>query len=168
MWQDEKEERKYCISCCLCDELNFSEFPEDLNCGSSFCNAGDQLWLRNCDEGHGAEFKTMYTDDGLMIQVVDSGRSETAWPQTCVTRTRKHYMQVQTCNATDPTQKWKSISDNHEFNLISYYQHKGEEKNETYCVTQHHHPKDYEILGMKDCLLAEIDNTALWVTYPLD
>jgi hypothetical protein len=35
-WQDEAEERQWCITCCVCDELNFSEFPEEFNCQSSY------------------------------------------------------------------------------------------------------------------------------------
>jgi hypothetical protein len=165
-WQEEEQESRWCITCCSCDELNFSEFPEDFNCESSYCAAGDQLWLRDCDDGYGAIFQTISTEDGLMLKVIDSGRSQTASPATCVTRTEKRYMQVQTCDVSEPTQKWRSISANQEFPLISYYKHK-HDKNETYCVTQHHHPKSYEILGLKNCPEAISDNTGEWVTYQL-
>lgn len=127
---------------------------------------GDQLWVRDCQEDYGAVFRVNQDDQpGIMLEVLDSGRSQTV-PGQCLTRTEKHYVQVQSCNTNYPTQRWRSISTTQPFPLIPYYKN-SLDGNETYCVTQHHHPKSNEILGMKGCLEAFSVDVGKWVVYPL-
>jgi hypothetical protein len=129
-------------------------------------DAGEQLWLRDCSQDYGATFRVNQDDKpGIMLEVVDSGRSQTVSGQ-CVTRAEKRFFQLQSCDATDVTQRWQSSSSTQPFPLISYYKNRYD-GDDTYCVTQHHHPKEYEILGLETCDGAFSVNTGLWVMYPL-
>lgn len=184
-WQEEEKETFWCMDCTSCDELNFSEFPEDHKCKDANCQDGDQLWLRDCDR-RGATMQTRNVNDGVMLEFVGQN--------TCVTRVRRDFLNVQTCNETLITQKWKPISSELPFELIPRYEKRSED-GEAFCITQHHHPKgvcqpsivfatksfaiersthnrycfskDYEILGMKRCTLAQQDHTSLFGLYPL-
>ena len=164
-WQEEQPEQRWCVTCCRCDELNFSEFPDDYNCESSYCDPEDQLWLRDCDDSYGAEFRAETYPDGVMLRIYESGRSSTSFGQ-CVTRVRRDFLNIQPCNADDITQKWKPISAQNPFELIPAYFNNNDD-GVPYCITQHHHPKSYEILGMKNCPQAHSDDTGEWNVYDL-
>ena len=127
---------------------------------------GDQLWIRDCQEGYGAMFRVNQDDQpGIVLEVLDSGRSQTV-PGQCLARSQNRYLQVQSCNTSDTTQRWRSISSTQPFPLIPYYNRRRDD-NVTYCVTQHHHPKSYEMLGLIDCQEPMNDHTYLWGVYPL-
>ena len=135
-----------CLSCARCAAINFSEEPiGDFNCtDSSSCVDGDQLWLRDCRKGMGTTFRAIDTDDGLMLRLNGIG--------TCITRVRRDFLAVYTCNASDITQKWRPISLEQPFELVPKYYNVNDFGTE-FCVTNHHHPKEFEVLGMSVCEL---------------
>ena len=133
-----------CLSCARCAAINFSEEPiGDFNCtDSSSCVDGDQLWLRDCRKGVGTTFRAIDTDDGLMLRLNGIG--------TCITRVRRDFLAVYTCNASDITQKWRPISLEQPFELVPKDYNSNDFGTE-FCVTNHHHPKEFEVLGMSVC-----------------
>jgi len=147
------------MACTACDELNFSENPiSDFNCdtpSNGLCNPTDQMWVRNCDENYGAYFEAKTCPDGVVLQVVDT--------IVCLTRTRQRYITLQLCDSSDSTQKWKPISATQEFELIPAYFHPNDDQD--FCVTQQHHPKDFELMGLKVCPEAEKWATSEWEIY---
>ena len=158
-WQDETRERRWCMACAQCDELNFAEFPDDYNCQESdTCQADNNVWLLDCDEDEQGElFRAITYPDGVMLQVVDT--------QVCLTRTRQRYLTIQVCNDLDIAQKWmKPITQSDEFILRPAYFHVND-AGVPFCITQHHHPKPEEILGLKSCDQAYLWDTAEWEVY---
>ena len=145
--------QRWCQTCTRCDELNFSEYPiGDFNCGddnstATLCQPGDQLWVRSCDDGYGALFQAKYASTGsntshaVMLQV--------AGTLVCVTRTKQRYVTLQLCDSMDHTQMWKAaVSATNHFRLEPAFWHPNDDGVE-FCVAQHHHPKEYELMGLK-------------------
>lgn len=159
-WQEDEDEKRWCFTCCECDELNFSEQPGDHDCedrGDDGCQPGHQMWLRDCDDDHGETFQAKTFPDGVLLQIVGDAA-------VCLTRTKQRYVTVQPCNALDAAQKWRPISAESEFQLRPAYFHRNDDGRH-FCVTQHHHPKDEEILGLKDCPQAELWDTSEYDAY---
>ena len=124
---------RWCATCCDCNKINFSETSrEDYNCrDSKGCDSGDQLYVRNCNDGHGAEFLLENYPDGYLLRVDDT--------DNCIERTQNSYLTLQRCDPTSERQKFQKFSQSEEFELRPVY-------DETdMCVSQHHHPKDYEV-----------------------
>lgn len=157
-WQEEEDERRWCAQCTRCDELNFSEFPiADHNCDDNddrdrACRPGDQLWLRDCDDGYGIELAAVYNTVavpgyvGVQLQVVqedndnddddDDDNNPLLTTTVCVTRTRQRYVTLQLCDSLDQTQLWKpEIAVQHEFRLVPLVFHPNDQGQE-FCVTQ--------------------------------
>ena len=97
------------------------------------------MWIRDCRHGYGSTFRAVDTDSGILLRLNGDG--------TCVTRVRRDFVSVQKCNASDITQKWRPISPNQPFELVPKYENVND-SGSNYCLTQHHHPKEFEILGM--------------------
>lgn len=130
----------------------------------------------------GATFRAIDTDDGLLLRMNGIG--------TCITRVRRDFLAVYNCNASDSTQKWRPISLEQPFELVPKYFNYNDFGSK-FCVTQHHHPKEFEIVGMsvlralflgcpnifscncfallglKDCDVARESNTSLYGAYPV-
>jgi len=56
---------------------------------------------------------------------------------------------------------WKPISEDQPFELIPAV-HNYNDFGRNYCITQRHHPKDMELLGMENCEEARKFNTSLY------
>ena len=146
-----------CISCCRCNELNFSEYPDELGCvDSPECQTGDQVWLSECDRG-GVTINTRNVADGVMLEFTNRG--------TCITRIKRDFLSVLPCDETRRTQKWRPIANALPFELIPRYENVNDEGDQ-FCITQHHHPKEHEILGLKRCQDPRESQTSLYGLYP--
>jgi hypothetical protein len=159
-WQEEKRERFWCVECTKCDTLNFNDDGE--GCDYVWdCAAGHQLWLHGCHSGYGHVFQavrvTMGNNEYHQIKVHDTN--------LCLARTEKRYLTVQKCNADDVFQLWHKIrADGGPFALRPA---SDTDDVAPYCVTQQHHPKPTEILGLKECMDAHRWDTGYWSTYRL-
>jgi len=144
------------MACASCDKINISEFSrEEFDCKESpDCNRDDQLWIQECNRGFGAEFRAQTLSDGTLIRVPGTNN--------CVTRTGSRYITLQRCNEDDNLQKWRNFSADKPFELRPVYDQTD------HCITQHHHPKSYEIVGLKTCEEANEADTGEWVVYELD
>ena len=155
-WQEKDRERYWCIECTKCSSLNFS----DNGGGCEFvdqCEVGHQLWLHGCRKGYGHNFQAVTVGDFHQIKV--------AGTELCVGRYLKRYVTIQNCNLYNRNLLWQKIrADGGPFDLKPA---DGSRDPEPFCVTQQHHPKPYEILGVKECDLAHLWETGYWMTYPL-
>lgn len=150
-WQEEERERFWCIECTRCETLNFSDDGE--GCEQVWdCAADDQLWLQPCRKGYGHNFFVTEHGDYHQIHIENTN--------LCWERTRKRYITIQECDASQLSQLWTKVTDN-AFELIP-----ANTGDEQFCVTQQHHPKPSEIVGLKECDLAHKWDTGYWITYP--
>lgn len=178
-WQEKERERYWCVECTKCGTLNFS----DSGAGCEFvdkCEVGHQLWLHGCRKGYGHNFRAVTVtvsgtgggedEEFHQIQVVpqqqrvDEG-ADASSPNLCVGRYLKRYVTIQECNTYNRNLLWKKIrADGGPFDFKPA---DGSRDPEPFCMTQQHHPKPYEILGLKECDLAHLWETGYWMTYPL-
>jgi len=93
-------------------------------------------WHTNLFTPSHANIISIFTT-GIMLRVDDTSN--------CMTRTKERYITLESCDVNNKRQKWQRFPDDEEFTLRPVY-----ERSE-YCVTQAHHPKSGEILGLKEC-----------------
>jgi hypothetical protein len=153
-WQDTFQEFQWCIECTKCLNLTDTEDGPSLctddDPNDPTCFENDQIWIRNCGgpkRGNAVFNVDSYpTYDVLRIKATD----------LCLTRTTDRYVRLERCIATLDSQKWKKVTLDAPFDL------RGIGAKDYRCLTQGHHPKEGEILHMKDCVVAYKHNTSLW------
>jgi len=160
-WQDEPFERRWCLECMTCEQLTNSD--EGAGCyerdyGSATCYPDDQLWIQSCNgverPSGNAIFNVITTETGDSIKVKGTN--------LCLTRVKPRFINLQTCSDNNPRQLWaQTLSMDQPFDLRPA--DATEFGDEPFCVTQHHHPKQYEIITMKTCRVAHKWNTGLWI-----
>jgi hypothetical protein len=64
----------------------------------------------------------------------------------------------------DKDQLWAPWHDFSKFELRPYHE-KDMSEREAFCVSQLHHPKDKEVLGMHNCRLSRLYETRYWEDY---
>lgn len=166
-WQEETFERRWCMECTQCAVLNFDDTGAECSAVDA-CAAGDQLWVRDCDGSDGGRggdtFSVTAAAGGAASTFhqirIAAGSAVAAATNLCLERVAKKYVTVQTCNATSAAQLWTPISATAPFVIVP-----AEESADAYpfCMTQTHHPKDYETVGLKNITRAK--TTRYWVTY---
>jgi hypothetical protein len=161
-WQEEADERQWCLECTTCQTLTSSDYGEGCydynNNDGTDCRNADQIWMQNCNGWNGSSGNAVFEivrqngRDGDQIKVVNK--------DYCLTQATKRFINLQTCNANDPKQLWVGFrADGVPFDVKPLEQHRdGIER----CMSQHHHPKKYEILYQEECELAHTWDTALW------
>jgi hypothetical protein len=158
-WQEETFERRWCLECTSCPELNFND-NSNFCTSVGQCEVGDQLWVTNCDGGGGTEFSVLPAGEYTQIHIANDTLSDSL----CLEHIRNRYMVVTICNATDSAQLFLPFNNDTAFPITPLDYSTGDHD---YCATQQHHPKSHEIVGLKNCTDAYKYDTGLWVTYEL-
>ena len=191
-WQCDSREKWWCLECTDCDEdgavrikspvlfdwqwnssrlsqiftslfLNLFIKGDGREHGCSYrgdgsagnCRNGDLFWIKNCKRG-GTKFNIVQTDSsGVMIRLDDRS--------LCLERSGK-YVKAKTCNKNDSDQQWASIDNIKKFELRPL-KHEHLSQRDAKCISQHHHPKDEEVVSMWNCRLAESAETNYWMEY---
>jgi len=162
-WQGEQDERFWCLACAKCKELTVSNTPRDNDlCVTSggHCQRGDQLWIRDCLDGKGAEFQVKSYTDGDMLHVTNVDNAD---EQLCITWVEgTPFVSLEDCDPTLSAQKYKPIDkQGGPFEISPVF------SAASYCLSQDHHPKTYEVVGLQPCEESIRDNTAYWQLYEL-
>ena len=123
------------------------------------------LWIMDCED-RGAEFNIVSNDrSGFQLRV--DGKD------LCVERGvfdevegvfRTRILNVRPCDNTIAGQLWAPFSSLGKFELRPY-EHVGRDEKDAWCVSQLHHPKSEEVLGMHSCRLSRIYETRYWEEY---
>ena len=166
-WQEEKDERRYCIECTKCRSLSSSGSPGGLcnddspNQGTD-CELNDQLWIRNCNNFSGGSGNAVFEiirhsprpNDGDLIKIRDKN--------LCIERTDGKYLHLKQCNTQEMKQWFVGFQpDGVPFDLKPAMGSTGDEQQQR-CISQHHWPKPSELLFLEKCHLAHRSDTALW------
>ena len=135
-WQEEWEEREWCLECQ----------------GASECRDGDYLWIKECDDDPQQKF--IYES----VSGTGGGRLKPHERQDlCWERTRDNARQLKPCSS-DANQIIKGIKYDGPFEMVPY----GAAR-ENDCLTQSHHPKNEEIVRGELCEIARNDKTSEWI-----
>jgi hypothetical protein len=161
-WQETYKEAWWCMECTKCDEYSLGDGPNHGcvvpgNSGSS-CQPGNLIWIRKCkDDRRDYKFKII-KNPGSGDQVRVQGGS------MCLSTVQNRYLEVQPCDNTKSIQLWKPITNLDKFELRPYNQ-RNLSSNDAVCLTQMHHPKDKELVGLQPCRRALGHETLYWEEY---
>jgi hypothetical protein len=190
-WQEEDFERKWCLECADCTALNFDGTGAQCRAVTA-CAVNHQLWIRNCDATSRRDWFAVDTVAGgwfHQIRVVSSltlssasaapsssrtGNGEATSTRNdiltpistsaysadplCFERIGQRYVALRVCNETVLEQLWLPVSFYGPFAILPV-------DRVDVCLTQQHHPKEYEPIGMKDC--SEAKTTRYWQMYEM-
>jgi hypothetical protein len=163
-WQEEDDERQYCLECATCKKLTKSGWGEGCK-NSKQCKTGDQLWLQTCNgfvkgASGNAEFEIVRGKVANQIKISNM--------DLCLERASKLYINLVQCDAADVRQLWTGFDKDKPFELRPVEQQwrpndYGDPVEIQRCISQHHdHPKNFEVLFLETCDLGIKHNTVLW------
>lgn len=139
-WQDEFWEQEWCMECS--------------GGNSAACEVDDSIIISYCSHDHSTWFvyKNL-KDDISQIQVAVSSH-------LCLQLVGNNEIRVRVCDATKQRQKFKAL--NGSFGGAKFELGTVERDG---CISQHHHPKDGEIIFRMDCALTRKHTTSYWMQY---
>jgi len=145
-WQEECRTREYCAECVRCSPITNSGNPE--GCSASSCKSGVQLWIQRCDS-RSTKFEILRNNNGDLMKV--RGRN------LCMERRGDLFIILRPCDETKHRQWFKGFENQETpFTLRNV----GDQFHR--CMSQHHHPKNGEVLFLDECDYALDTNTGLW------
>jgi hypothetical protein len=139
-WQDEFWEQEWCMEC---------------NGGASeACEVDDSIIISHCSHDRSTWFvyKNLKNDIS-QIQIAVSSN-------LCLQLVGNNDIRVRVCDGTNQRQKFQALNGSFggaKFELGTI-QRDG-------CISQHHHPKDEEIIFRMDCALTRKHTTSYWMQY---
>merc|ERR1712032_733032 len=82
----------------------------------------------------------------------------------CLSTVGNLYLELRNCDQRSSRQMWKPIADTDQFQLRPYNQ-RNWSPNDARCLSQKHHPKDKELVGLHRCSTALDHQTLYWEKY---
>jgi hypothetical protein len=161
-WQETNRETWWCMECTKCNEFSLGDGPNHGcvvpgNSGSS-CQPGNLIWIRKCKDNRRDYEFNIIKNPGSGDQVRVQGSS------MCLSTVQNRYLELQPCDNTKSIQLWKPITNLGKFELRPYHQ-RNWSSNDAVCLTQMHHPKDKELVGLQPCRRALGHETLYWEEY---
>jgi hypothetical protein len=150
-WQEETVERKWCLECVTCSPLTTDTCGAKSN--GNQCKHGDQLWMKECeDKGDNAVFEIAKRDNqrGDLFQVRNTN--------LCIARKDARFIVLDTCNRNDPSQRFLGFQPNGTPFTWEPLVDEGLDR----AISQHHHPKEGEVIYSEDYYLAHYWDTGFW------
>lgn len=139
-WQDEFWEQEWCMEC---DGGN-----------SGTCEVDDSIIISHCSHDRSTWF--VYENLTSGISQIKIAASE----NLCLQLVGNNDIRVKVCDGNNERQKFKALNGSFggtKFELGTV-QRDG-------CISQHHHPKDGEIIFRMDCALTRKHTTSFWMQY---
>jgi hypothetical protein len=139
-WQDEFWEQEWCMECS--------------GGNSDACEVDDSIIISHCSHDRSTWFvyKNL-SNDVSQIQVAVSSH-------LCLQLVGNNDIRVKVCDGTKQRQKFKAL--NGSFGGAKFELGTTERDG---CISQHHHPKDGEIIFRMDCALTRKHTTSYWMQY---
>ena len=120
---------------------------EDRDCES------DEIYLDTCSGDRRQKFNFRYLPSGEVLITLGTD------PNTCLSGGRPH---LRPCNPDSSNHRWRALDGkNFQTNKFEI----GKDSIPGKCLTQHHHPKQKEVVEMIDCAVERRDHTTFWEKY---
>lgn len=140
-WQEEWREREWCMQC-----------------PGNQCDEGEWLWVKECAPIPTQRFQWVPNNN---ININDSTSSEgqlkMAFWNLCLEKIDNKLFNLHECDASNQNQFFIRLSTGVAFELHPAH-------DTSMCLTQHHHPKDYEEVYGMSCADARHSHTNYWDT----
>lgn len=132
MWQESASEKFWCMSC-----------------EGGSCKNDNMMLVTDCDDTDTKFSFVNQPGNGTQIRLKGTG--------LCLARANVRAVRTAPCDSTTPRQRWHA-------GLGGFDQTKFEVRpvNKEGCVSQHHHPKDGEMLYVETCAKAHRADTGYW------
>jgi hypothetical protein len=158
-WQETYDESWWCMECARCDGFTLGNGDEG-NCESPgdttmSCQDGHNIWIRRCKRANSDYEFNIIKNEGSGDQIRVDGTN------LCFSTVDNQYLELRPCNNMDSKQLWKNIDDLSQFELRPYDQRELLPK-DSVCLTQMHHPKSREMVGLQPCTRALGHETLYW------
>jgi hypothetical protein len=167
-WQEEDVERQYCFECTTCTQLTKSASGEGCYDRRSWdgtdCQNKDQLWIQTCNDfTSGASGNTEFE----IVRGPVADQIKIRNKNLCLERASNLYINLVRCDANEVRQLWIGFEMDKPFDLRPLEQNwrpndYGGPVEKPRCISQHHHPKLYEVLFLEECRLGYTWDTVLW------
>jgi hypothetical protein len=161
-WQETFEETWWCMECASCDGYTIGDGWE-ADCetpgpGPGSCREGQSVWIRECkDKRRFYSFVIISNyNSGDQIKVHDTN--------LCLSTVRNKYLELRNCDNKLSNQLFAPIYDIGKFELRPYDQRLLSLK-QAKCLSQLHHPKDKEVVGLHQCETNYNHETNFWEEY---
>ncbi|CAJ1933102.1 unnamed protein product [Cylindrotheca closterium] len=161
-WQETHAETWWCLECTKCDEFSLGDGPNHGcvvpgNNGGS-CREGYTVWIRKCKDTR-RHFKwdiLKNSGSGDQVRARDSN--------LCLSTVSNRYVEMKQCDSGSSRQLFMPITDINKFELRPYHQRTWP-RSSSKCLSQLHHPKDKELVGLHSCETARNHETIYWEEY---
>ncbi|CAJ1935187.1 unnamed protein product [Cylindrotheca closterium] len=159
-WQESREEMFYCMECADCDEYTTGD-GRDGDCrsrgsSSARCREGHLVWIEWCNRRDYQFEIIQHYNSGSQVRVHGT--------DLCFSTVYNRYLELRVCNQTDALQLWSPIADTKKFELRPFDQ-RNLTRDDARCLSQQHHPKSEELVGLHSCAEARQDETVYWAEY---
>lgn len=188
-WQETHDEAWWCMECTKCKGYSLNN-GKDAYCqipgktGAS-CEAGMHLWIMECQDDRDFQFNVLKNSGSgdqirvhgtnLCLQTVENTNPFQPFydaSQDYITRLKDRsdaydhtmFLELQRCDNRKSRQLFMPIQSLKKFELRPYNQRDWSDK-EAYCVTNRHHPKRAEVVGLFQCRMSKGDTTGWWEEY---
>lgn len=166
-WQESIEETYWCTECVDCPEYRIGDgigpdFKQ--NCTSpgdttASCRAGNQVWVQSC-KNRTKDYRFEF------IHNVNSGFQIRAFNTSlCFSTVQNRFLELRPCDKYRSSQLFNPIQKTAKFELRPYEQ-RDLPMDEAFCLSQFHHPKANEMVGLHPCAGNVNDTTNYWEQYP--
>lgn len=161
-WQETYEEAFWCMECAMCQSFTLNDGWEG-ECevpGSTIesCHEGHQIWVRHCQDTRRLFtfeiIKNLGTGDQVRVHDTD----------LCFSIFENTFLELRLCDKTQPSQLFNPIDDTHKFELRPYDQ-RDLSMVDANCLSQRHHPKDKEMVGLHQCETNFNHETNYWTAF---
>ena len=159
-WQESRDEMFYCMECADCDEYSTGD-GRDGDCrsrgsSSARCREGHLVWIEWCNRRDFQFEIIQHYGTGNQVRVHGT--------DLCFSTVNNRYLELRVCNQSDALQLWSPISDTKKFELRPFGQ-RNWSRDDAVCLSQQHHPKSEELVGLHSCAEARQDETVYWTEY---
>ena len=125
-----------------------------MECNNPPCDEGNNIYIRPCRSSNQKFVFDHRGGNEYMLKLIDPNKG------LCLNR-EGNSIKIRNCDSSDSSQRWipqRGSFDSYRFEITP----KGQSSK---CITQRHHPKDWEIVEIEPCALARSSDTSFWETY---
>ena len=145
------------MECTKCSRysLGDGDFCSSPGSSSSSCREGHSIWIRDCrDNNRNFRFNVVKNNGSGDLVRADG-------TNLCLSTVDNTYLEMRNCNPKDGKQLWVPIKSLSQFELRPYHQ-RDWSRNKAKCLSQLHHPKSKELVGLHTCSTAHGDEIGFW------
>lgn len=155
-WQDEFWEQEWCMECTRASNVTVTD-----NNVSSSCAVNDSIIISHCSHDRSTWFKYKnLRNDTTQLQIAVNNTMSSS-QHLCLQLVGNTTISIKVCDGTNQRQKFRSLNGlfgkTNKFEIGTIFREG--------CISNHHHPKDGELLYRENCTVTRKHTTSYWTQY---